>query len=284
MRKIEKVENWLTGHLSILKCPVCGDQFVAVVNNQLVCKSGHSININKHGFVYFLDKGNQNDYDRDMLLDRRKLLEAGLFDGIIKHLEQEMPDQSQSILDVGTGEGTPLYKLSQLMAVPPKICVGFDISKDGIQLATQLSSDIFYCVADLRHLPFVDHSFSSIIELFSPADYQEFKRLLQPHGSVYKVIPTANYLIELRDLLYSTSDNHRTYDNSAVKQRFEEQFSYTKDINIKYKFKVKPELRSALLHMSPLHWGKSAKRLEATDLASLTSVTVDVDLLIGKLN
>src|SRR5699024_11433583 len=59
------------------------------------------------------------------------------------------------------------------------------------------SSDL-WLVGDLANTPIGDGSCQVILNIFSPANYMEFKRVLAPNGLVEKVVPRANYLKELR--------------------------------------------------------------------------------------
>ena len=51
---------------------------------------------------------------------------------------------------------------------------------------------------DLSKIPLKDGSMDCILDIFSPAHYKEFQRLLSPNGYVVKVIPTKNHLREIR--------------------------------------------------------------------------------------
>lgn len=284
MKKIELVEQWLRNHINLLRCPVCQSPFQRLDQHQLQCVNNHRINVNKHGYVYFLNRSVKSEYDQQMLIARRALLNAGLFNGILDKISQLMPESSQTILDVGTGEGTPLACLQKIRANTDDTYIGFDISRAGVQLATQLNPSLFFCLADLRQLPFADNSMDTIIELFSPSDYHEFNRVLKPNGRIFKVIPSPNYLHEMRELLYPVDDRHQQYDNSAVKQLFLQHYPNADIFNIKYQFKIPEDLRSSMILMSPLHWGKNARKLNLKEINQLKSVTVDVDLLMGNLN
>ena len=59
---------------------------------------------------------------------------------------------------------------------------------------------MLYFVADLAHLPFKDGSIDVIVNILSPINYKDFKRVLSDDGLVYKVIPETGYLKELRKL------------------------------------------------------------------------------------
>lgn len=272
--------NWVRDHQELFACPRCGNQ-MAVEGGSLVCTAGHRFDFNKHGYLYFLANKSNDEYSREMLLKRRQVLSAGLFHPMVAAVAAALKTGPQTILDVGTGEGTPLAQLAALRGGQDQL-VGFDISRAGIQLATQLDLAAFFCVANLRQLPFQDGSFTSLIEFFSPSDYREFSRVLAPGGTLVKVIPNAGYLKELRALLYESVSAHASYDNQAVVDRFFANYPTGRAVPVRYVFKLAPELRGALVEMSPLHWGRDARSLTAADLAELTAVTVDVTLLIGE--
>lgn len=252
-----------------------------VEGGSLVCATGHQYDFNKHGYLYFLVNKSNDEYSREMLEERRRVLAAGLFKPMIDQVAAALPAGPQTILDVGTGEGTPLAQLAAARGTGDQL-VGFDISRAGIQLATQLALKAFFCVANLRQLPFQAASFTSLIEFFSPSDYREFDRVLAPGGTLVKVIPNAGYLGELRSLLYGADSAHASYDNQAVVARFFEHYPSGRAVPVRYSFALAPDLRAALVEMSPLHWGRDARILTAADLATLTAVTVDVTLLIGE--
>ncbi|KRL54588.1 rRNA (guanine-N(1)-)-methyltransferase [Paucilactobacillus oligofermentans DSM 15707 = LMG 22743] len=253
-----------------------------VEGNSLVCQNGHQLDFNKQGYLYFLFKAVNGEYDREMLSSRRKLLNKGLFAPIVDEIVEELDAKAQTILDVGCGEGTPLKYLEDLR-MRKDTAIGFDISKDGIGLATQLDTNAWFCAADLRQLPFNDQTFDTILEIFSPSDYAEFKRVLKPGGTLIKVIPNPEYLIELRQLLYPTG-NHQTYDNSAVVELFKNKFADSVEKQVRYKFALPNDLKTQMVEMTPLHWGKDAKKLTETELINLKEITVDVTLLIAKNN
>lgn len=277
MKKIDIAANFVAQNLALFICPVCQAPMQSVDEHSVICENGHSLDFNKHGYLYFLTHGVKSEYGDGMLSARRQILAAGLFDPIINHVNQQLSDQPQKILDVGCGEGTPLSKLEHLRD-NRDTAIGFDISKDGINLATQLPTDAFFCLADLRNLPFADHSFETIIELFSPSDYQEFKRLLAPDGTLYKVIPNAGYLQEIRKLLYPDGELS-TYDNQNVLTLFKEHFEHVTVKQLQYQFEVPENLRAKIIEMTPLHWGKNALSPSAEQIRNLTKVTVDVSVL-----
>lgn len=282
MKKIEKQRQFVNQHLDLFRCPTCHEPFTELKGNSIICNQGHRIDFNKHGYLHFLNGAADTEYGREMFLARRQLLSAGLFKPIVKAVAEVLPNRPLKILDVGTGEGTPLYQLAALRPDLDDCLVGFDISKAGVTLATQLALNAFFCVADLRQLPFNDHSFDAVVELFSPSDYAEFNRVLAPGGTLVKVIPNADYLVELRHLLYDNEDQHANYDNSRVKELFAKHYPNCQTQRVRYRFAIPAGMQSALVEMTPLHWGRGAKQLTAAELEELQAVTVDVSLLIAK--
>lgn len=283
LKKRELAARWVAAHQSLLACPICQAGFEAVTDQGLRCANGHQWDFNRAGSVHFLTgASSENAYDREMLAARRRVLSAGLFDPIIVAVAKELPAAPQRIIDVGTGEGTPLARLNQVRGEIDTL-TGFDISKVGVQLATQLAPDqLFFSVADLRHLPFATASWDLVLELFSPADYAEFDRVLAPGGRLIKVVPTGDYLRELRALLYPAGDAHRHYDNHLVKERFLARFPGARVVPVRAAFALPAALRADLVAMSPLHWGQAAMEPNAAGLASLSTVTVAVELLIAE--
>lgn len=282
MKKIEKQRQFVRAHLDLFRCPTCQEPFVQLEENSIVCGRGHRIDFNKHGYLHFLKGAADTEYGREMFLARRQLLDAGLFKPIIQAVAERLSQRPLKILDVGTGEGTPLAQLATLRAGQGDSLLGFDIAKAGVILATQLDLDAFFCVADLRQLPFNDQAFDAVIELFSPSDYAEFNRVLAPDGTLVKVIPNADYLVELRHLLYSQDDQHAHYDNSRVRELFARHYPDSQVQRVRYRFALPAGMAAALVEMTPLHWGRGAKQLTASELAGLQAVTVDVSLLIAK--
>ena len=147
-----------------------------------------------------LPKQMKSEYTK-MLSHRRAFLQAGFFKPFLDEIAKQLTANSR-ILDVGCGEGTPVYQLAQQV---PAQYIGFDISKPAIQLASDYNQEGWFCVADLARMPFADQSLDTVLNIFSPSQYQEFKRVLKPDGQLIKsflmpVICTSyeNYYIRVR--------------------------------------------------------------------------------------
>ena len=280
MKKIERGTQFVTEQLHLFQCPACHEPFVSVQGNSLVCANNHSIDVNKKGSLNFLNHAVNTEYDDDMLTDRRKVLQDGLFDGIVAAVADALPNEVQTVLDVGTGEGTPFVKLLNGRN-QGDVGIGFDISKAGVNLATQLDTDALFLVADLARLPFNAGVFDAVVEFFSPSAYDEFKRVVKPGGLIVKVVPAAGYLRELREMLYPEGSSKHTYDNQQVVDRFHEFYPDAETVPVTYTWDIPAEDYQSLLHMTPLHWGARPEAQAAAEATPLTSITVDVVVLIA---
>ena len=74
------------------------------------------------------------------------------------------------------------------------IFYGLDNSKDAIELAVKEDKLNPYMVANLANLPFKDGSVSCILNILTPANYEEFFRVLGDDGYLIKIIPNAKLL------------------------------------------------------------------------------------------
>lgn len=279
MKKIEKGLAFVKQELAMFRCTVCMEPYVAVEGTSLVCANHHQIDMNKKGTLTFLNHSVNTEYDDAMLAARRRVLTAGLFDGIIAGVAANLPQATQRILDVGTGEGTPFSRLLANRQLAD-VGIGFDISKAGINLASQLDTDAFFAVADLAKLPFNDQTFDAVIEFFSPSAYDEFKRVLKPTGRLIKVVPAAGYLRELREKLYPVGHPNHTYSNAKVVERFMAQYPDAKRQSVQYVWDIPTERYQDLLEMTPLHWGARPEAQAAAKAQPLAQITVDVELLV----
>lgn len=283
MKKIDRAVQFLTQNPQLLICPHC-QQPLNLSDYHLTCVHGHQYDLSKKGTLYLMKRAVTSDYDSpEMWQARRQMLSAGLFDGILEAINEVLPNDSQIILDIGCGEATPLARLAQLRHNEGDRYLGFDISKDAVNLATQHDLVAFFCLADLANLPYQDRSVDAMIDIFSPSAYQEFNRVLKDDGLLLKVIPGADYLGQLRRLLYpDINDQHHRYSNAKVRELFFKHYSKAKEIKVNYIFPLTPVLFPRLLAMTPLQWGASADRIATALAQGLREITVDVSLLVAQ--
>lgn len=281
MKKIEKAALFMQENRELFQCPICKDTFDQLEGNSLSCLNGHLFDISKKGTLYFLLKGTKNEYDKEMLSSRFNIATAGLFHPLLDELYKCIIEKEDGhTLDVGCGEGSQLDYLTTLGLKGQKI--GFDISKDAIQLAANHFSTAFWCVADLAQSPFASQQYDTILNIFSPSNYKEFDRLLKKGGQVIKVVPEKDYLIELRKLFYRDQSEKQTYSNEVVIEKFKEHFPSMEMKRVNYSFELTQSLFEDLMKMTPLSWGASPASKEYALAHPLQSVTIDVCVLVGQ--
>ncbi|ANZ99558.1 50S rRNA methyltransferase [Carnobacterium divergens] len=281
MKKIDQGIQFLTDYMQLFQCPVCHAQFIEIKGHSLCCEQNHHFDVSKKGTVFFLAHQAKNEYDKEMLTSRFKIAQDGLFNPILDVIFDLMgPNYQGTTIDVGCGEGSQLDYLTEKGLKGTKI--GFDISKDAIQLASSHFTSAFWCVADLAKSPFATNQYDTLLNIFSPSNYQEFKRILKDNGTVIKVVPEKNYLIELRHLFYQDQKEKQTYQNDLVIEKFQEHFPEMEQHRCSYEFPLNEEQFQALMEMTPLGWGASEEATKYALLNPLKMITVDVCILVGK--
>ena len=279
LKKIERGTMFIQTQSDLFRCPTC-HQMMHAQEKALVCLEGHRFDVSKKGTLYFLNHQIKTDYDREMFEHRRKLIVHGMYQPLLDLLQPFC--QNQRILDVGCGEGSFLQQLNEQATLLPS--VGFDISKEGIYLASDYGENVFWCVADLTNLPFQEDRFTTILNIFSPSNYQEFQRVLVDGGQLIKVVPRSGYLKELRAAFYPENEKKQHYSNQAVVEKFQETFRESERQTLTYVFDIPESCQLSLLEMSPLEWGVSMEIKEKLQKKPLKRITIDLDILIGRIS
>lgn len=279
LKKIERGAMFIQTQSDLFRCPTC-HQMMHAQEKALVCLEGHRFDVSKKGTLYFLNHQIKTDYDREMFEHRRNLIVHGMYQPLLDLLQPFC--QNQRILDVGCGEGSFLQRLNEQATLLPS--VGFDISKEGIYLASDYGENVFWCVADLTNLPFQEDRFTTILNIFSPSNYQEFQRVLVDGGQLIKVVPRSGYLKELRAAFYPEDEKKQHYSNQAVVEKFQETFRESERQTLTYVFDIPESCQLSLLEMSPLEWGVSMGIKEKLQKNPLKRITIDLDILIGRIS
>ena len=270
--KIQKFSNTQ----DFFQCPICG-KALKLVDNSLLCSNNHCFDISKKGFVDFVlnNKASKN-YDRDSFENRHVILEHGMYDHIANKLVELIEKlHLDSILDVGCGEGYYSKKITQAGI---KDVLAFDISKDSIQLAAKgVNTPVKWFVGDLAHLPIQDNTVRGIIDVFSPANYAEFNRILDD-GYVLKVIPNQYHVQELRQVAKDQLQQAE-YSNKKVLDYFEEHYELVDQIDATKTYPVTEEVRTAFIDMTPLLFNVDKSKI---DWSQVKNITVGSTILVGQ--
>ena len=264
----------------LFSCPFC-QQALFLSENSLKCKNKHSFDLAKFGYVNLAPQVKQSkDYDKSNFQNRQLILEAGFYQPILKKLLEILSSLPQhgNLLDIGCGEG---YYARNLQAqLPDKHIYAFDLSKESIQLAAKNdhSLTVNWFVGDLAHIPIQDASMDMILDIFSPANYQEFQRVLQKNGLLIKVIPNSQHLQEIRGIVADKLTN-TNYSNQNILDHFKETFTIIDSYDVAGTFSLKENEKNALLKMTPLLFNINIKNI---DWSSLDNITIAAKILIGQ--
>lgn len=259
--------------ITLFACPVCQQSMHVYEQGRLVCPANHSFDIAKQGYVNMLIHSAASKYSKSLFESRKAVIDSGIYDAVEEKISKLIAS-AKTVLDTGCGEGSHLARI--MTDIDNGIGVGIDIAKEGILAATRHYPQQIWCVGDLAKSPFAQESFDAILNILSPANYEEFKRLLAPDGCLVKVVPQSGYLQELRAQLYADSSKE-TYSNEQIVARFKDSFSEVIVERVTYTLPLAEELVPALLEMTPMGWHKK----EETAIV-LNEITIDVDLLVGK--
>ena len=270
--KIQKFSN----SQDFFQCPICG-KTLKLVDNSLLCSNNHCFDISKKGFVDFvLNNKVSKNYDRDSFENRHVILEHGMYDHIANKLVELIEKlHLDNILDVGCGEGYYSKKITQAGI---KDVLAFDISKDSIQLAAKgVNTPVKWFVGDLAHLPIQDNTVRGIVDVFSPANYAEFNRILDD-GYVLKVIPNQYHVQELRQVAKDQLQQAE-YSNKKVLDYFEEHYELVDQIDATKTYPVTEEVRTAFINMTPLLFNVDKSKI---DWSQVENITVGSTILVGQ--
>ena len=271
-KKAESI-RYMKEHDALFSCPICKESMEVNEDGFVICASRHSFNIAKQGYVNFTVKPITSMYDKSLFESRQEVIQSGLYDPIQRHIAQYLGNQVHTILDTGCGEGSHLEKISRLLE-HEVVAIGIDLSKEGIQAAAKFYEQKIWCVGDLANSPFRENSFDCILNILSPANYGEFKRLLKPGGKVIKVVPQSDYLKEIRKQAFANSEKE-SYTNNQTVERFKEQFNNVHQQRMTYTMPLNQDLVPKLLEMTPLGWHLDKK-------LDLKEITIDLEVLIGE--
>ena len=261
-------------------CPICQEN-LTLVESSLKCNNRHSFDLAKFGYVNLAPQIKQSaNYDKKNFQNRQQILEAGFYQAILEVVSDLLSNSknAKTILDIGCGEGFYSRKLQERH--PDKSFYAFDISKDSVQIAAKSEPNwaVNWFVGDLARLPIKDASMDILLDIFSPANYGEFHRVLSKDGILIKVIPTENHLKEIRQKVQDQLTK-KDYSNQDIKEHFQGHFTILSNQTASLTKTITPDQLQALLSMTPLLFHIDQSKI---DWSQLTEITIEAEILVGK--
>ena len=261
-------------------CPICQEN-LTLVESSLKCDNRHSFDLAKFGYVNLAPQIKQSaNYDKENFQNRQQILEAGFYQAILEGISDLLATKpsAKTVLDIGCGEGFYSRKLQESHS--DKTFYAFDISKDSVQIAAKSETNwaVNWFVGDLARLPIKDASMDILLDIFSPANYGEFRRVLSQNGILIKVVPTENHLKEIRQMVQEQLTK-KDYSNQDIKEHFQEHFSIQASQIASLTKPITAEQRQALLSMTPLLFHVDQTKI---DWSQLTEITIEAEILVGK--
>ncbi|WP_331345233.1 putative RNA methyltransferase [Cellvibrio sp. UBA7661] len=259
-----------------LRCPLCKQPLYT--NSQgMACDNRHQFDRAKEGYFNLLPVQHKNSREpgdaKEQLLARRQFLEAGFFGALKQDLQALMPKQTQTLLDIGCGEGYFTRGFAEVL--PQAQVYGIDIAKAGVRLAAKSAQDKnrhVFAVASSFDLPFADHSMDVITRIYAPSKDAELWRVIKPEGLLVIVTPADTHLLELRRRIYK---DVRAHQHPSAPAGFVAcgQHRLQGDLIVD-----SPALCAALLAMTPFAW-RLPEALQAEIVA--TGIKDSFDFMIS---
>lgn len=187
----------------LLRCPLCAGPLDAA-GSALRCPERHTFDISRHGYVSLLggSKAVSGD-DADMARARERFLGSGAYEALRERIValavEGIGDDAHApvVLDIGAGTGH--YLAGVLDAMPRARGIALDTSVRSLRAAARGHERAVAATWDaFRPFPLADASVDVLLDVFSPRNPAEFRRVLRRDGRLIVARPTQRHLAELR--------------------------------------------------------------------------------------
>lgn len=264
--------------MSLFLCPICVKPLTRG-ETSYTCPNRHSYDIAAAGYTHLLPANKKNSLqpgdDKGMVASRSAFLSKGYYAPLRRalcELSLSLSTESVTVFDSGCGEGyytAGIYEA--LCAAGRKVQIaGIDISKFAVQRAAKKVKSGEFAVASAYHLPVGNGKCDLLINCFSPLALEEFHRVLKSGGYFFYVVPGANHLWEMKEVLYPTP-----YPNEEKLTPYEG-FSYVEVRHVEDAITLtSQEDIFALFQMTPYYWKTPKDGVER--LKKLTTLTTAID-------
>lgn len=247
--------------------------------SSIACESGHDFAISAKGFLNLIPHQKPlKGYDETFFASRQRIMEHGYYREVHQAVAASLNElaSTATVIDAGCGEGS--YAKDAARALPHSTVLGLDIAKDAIRVAARGGGPVRWLVADLANIPLSDSTVDAILNVFTPANYDEFKRVLKPGGMLIKVIPAPQHMHELRELA-GEQLSETDFVDRGVSEHLMRHMNVVGRARVTQTSPVQPEDALDLVRMSPVAFSVEERAL---DLDALTHITVDAEVICAR--
>ncbi len=271
--------------LDVLRCPICGDSFVAEnEGGSLVCQpkeeggKRHCFDRAKSGYVNLDARHAGGGDNKELVRARNAFLESGAYEPISDKVNALLTKYASpgTVIDAGCGEG--YYTNRAALLCQGLRFLGFDLSKTAIDAATRSAvskgSTAAFAVAGIFDLPVRDASASAVISLFAPCAEAEFARVLKTGGILIVVGAGEDHLLGLKRAVYDTPYRNTPRADLPTGMHLLE------EIHLAYTARLDSgEMIRNLFSMTPYAFRTSKRDMEK--LNALNSLETEVDVFLS---
>lgn len=267
--------------MSLFRCPVCQEPLTRE-GGCCRCPNGHSYDVAREGYIYLLSPNQKHSAapgdDKNMAAARHAFLSKGHYRPLLDALCALAVDhagEDSAVLDAGCGEGyytAGIFRALQAAGKTPRMA-GADISKPILRTAARREPAVEFAVASSYRLPVAGGAVDLLFNCFSPLALSEFHRVLRPGGTFFYVVPGAEHLWQLKEVLYE-----RPYPNEEQEIPYEG-FAYEAVVPVDAELTLdcREDLQN-LFQMTPYYW--KTPRSGAERLAALDRLTTRISFRI----
>lgn len=272
--------------MNYLVCPVCKEN-IEMKGNSFCCLNNHSFDCSSKGYVNFLlsnqFRSSHPGDSKEMVLARKRFHEKEIYITLKEKLSKIVYDiipESGVFCDLACGEGYYTNYISNAISSKNANSIGIDISKFAIIEASkkrkllELRNNVMYIVGNLNDIPIKNNSVDVILNCFAPMYTNEFFRILKTGGFFIRVLPNAEHLYELKELLYK---NPRYNKEKDIEHKG---FKFIRKISIKEKKDIDKETAYDLFKMTPLYYKTDKKIFDKFNEIDNLSLTIDFVIYI----
>ncbi len=258
-------------------CPKCRGR-LEELNNGAVCCAGHSYDRSRRGYYNLLLGGGAHGDNREMVLCRRRFLEAGHYAPLAEAvcaLVLKYGPRGAAVLDTGCGEGYYTDAVERALYLRDGISdvCAFDISKEAVAYTAGRNKRLHTAVFGSYHMPLADGEFSLVLNMFSPNAKEEIHRVLSPGGYYIMAIPAEEHLYSLKAAIYKNPYKNEVQDTALFGFELIEEGRVSYTLALRSRDEI-----SALFGMTPYAYrtGKDERK----NIEELDSLDVEADFMI----